>query len=316
MASLATTFLNQIANEIFIDNALVQEWTFKYRFNPDYKDCPHSYSQRIDCDREPQQNIADLITKEIGGDYQNSITQQIGAVVQKIYQTHQVEMEQDGITEDRLRGRRGGGRGENAPWRVTYRWLWNNKYPRWSQDYIWDSWKEQAENSKDWIQFSDREEIGDCFSEEYAARGMVRPAPEPKETLPIDTPLNLAIDIDSPGSYMLLFNRGQNKEKDKITKYLVAPSQAFAPSYELASEATLMPQKDSMMHEHGIMFDTESEEEYLGIVIEDPLNLPWLNPDPENPVLEWQGKHLTELWDKLHRQGNWQVFYRDFKVVA
>ena len=155
MDSLATTFLNQIASEIFTDNALVQEWTFKYRFNPDYKDCPHSHSQRIDCDREPQQNIADLITKEIGGDYQNSITQQIGAVVQKIYQTYQVEMEQDGITEDRLRGRRGGGRGENAPWRVTYRWLWNDKYLRWSQDYIWDSWKERAENSRDWIQFSE-----------------------------------------------------------------------------------------------------------------------------------------------------------------
>lgn len=307
MDSLVTIFLNHIAEEIFVDNALTQEDIFKYRFNPKYEKYPHSYKSKLDIKAKAKKGIADVIELELGIKCQFSIHQEVGEVIQKIYRTYQKEMEQDGITEEQLKGKRGGGGGENAPWKVVYRWLWNDKYPRWSQGYIWDSWKERAENNRDWIQFSDRPD---------GSKAMVIPAPKPKETLPVNTPLNLAIDIDSPGSYILLFNRGRDKKEDKVTKYLVAPSQAFAPSYELSSEATLMPQKDSMMHEHGIKFDAESEEEYMGIVIDDPLDLPWLNPDLENPVLEWQGKHLNELWEQLHREGNWRVFYRDFDVVA
>ena len=314
MNSLVTIFLNHIAEEIFVDNALTQEDIFKYRFNPKYEKYPHSYKQNESDDElnikaKEKKGIADLIQLELGIKCQYSIHQELGEVIQKVYKTYQKEMEQDGITKEQIKGKRGGGGGKNAPWRVVYRWLWNSKYPRWSQDYIWESWKERAEKSRDWIQFSDREE-------EYAAKAMVIPAAKPKETLPVNTPLNLAIDIDSPGSYILLFNRGRDKKENKVTKYLVAPSQAFAPIYELSSEATLMPQKNSMMHEHGIKFDAESEEEYMGIVIDDPLDLPWLNPDPENPVLKWQGKHLNELWEQLDREGNWRVFYRDFEVVA
>ena len=45
----------------------------------------------------------------------------------------------------------------------------------------------------------------------------------------------------------------------------------------------------------------------LGIVIEKPLEFPWLN---ENPILKWQGQHLTEIWNRLHDKNNWQVFLR------
>ena len=72
---------------------------------------------------------------------------------------------------------------QESPWQIIFHWLWNDKYPRRSQDYIWDSWKNRAENSKDWIQFSDR------FTE-YGAKVMVIPAPQPRETLSVNTPLN------------------------------------------------------------------------------------------------------------------------------
>ena len=36
------------------------------------------------------------------------------------------------------------------------------------------------------------------------------PAAKPKNTLPINTPLNLQINIDCPESYLLLFNRGKD----------------------------------------------------------------------------------------------------------
>ena len=302
MDSLVTIFLNHIAEEIFVDNPLVQECVFRYRFNPEYKKSPHNRSDNS----RSQKSIAELVEQEISGEV-GVISEQVAAIIQKIYKIYQEEMQQDGITKEQLKGKRGGGGGRNAPWKIVFRWLWNLKYPRWSQDYIWDSWKNRAENSRDWIQFSDRTD---------GSKALVVPSPQPKETLPFNTPLDLAIDLDRPGSYILLFNRGQNKDTKEVSKYLFAPSQAFAPSYEIKSEVTMMPQQDSMMYQDGIKFNAEGKEEYLGILIDAPLDLPWLDPDPENPVLKWQGEHLNELWEKLHHQSNWQVFYRDFKVVA
>lgn len=63
------------------------------------------------------------------------------------------------------------------------------------------------------------------------------------------------------------------------------------------------------------IFDALGKEEYLGIVVDEPLDLPELTPDPINPALEWQGKHLERVWEKL-RNKNWQVFYRDFEVIS
>jgi hypothetical protein len=303
MKSLEKEFLEYIAEQIFPGNVhpVSQYWTFRERFNP------NNYTlENVEIAKGLHQMQPDK-------DYVSGINQHIKEVIKKINRVFGNELANDGISADKLglgdkKGTPGRKKSQKeSPWQIIYQWLWNIKYPRWSQDYIWDSWKNRAEKSREWIQFSDRLD---------GSKAMVIPAPKPKETLPINTPLNLAIDVDSPGSYILLFNRGRDKKEDKVTKYLVAPSQAFAPSYELSSKVTLMPQKDSIMHEYGINFDAESEEEYLGIVIDDPLDLPWLNPDPENPVLEWKGEHLNELWEKLHRRGNWQVFYRDFKVVA
>ncbi|WP_193197976.1 hypothetical protein [Nostoc sp. MG11] len=57
----------------------------------------------------------------------------------------------------------------------------------------------------------------------------------------------------------------------------------------------LIPQQDAILYEDGIEFDGEGKEEYIGIVIDNPLNLPWLNPYPEEPVLKWQGKDLEQV---------------------
>ncbi|WP_336622324.1 hypothetical protein [Chlorogloeopsis sp. ULAP01] len=162
--------------------------------------------------------------------------------------------------------------------------------------------------SQVWIQFCDR-------PAGYTSKGMKIPQILPKETIPINTPLSLKINLDCPGSYLLLFNRGQDKQGN-ITKYLVTPSQAFAPSYQLLEKSILIPQQDAILYEDGIEFDAEGKEEYIGIVIDNPLNLPWLNPDTDNPALEWQGKHLKEVWEQLHAQDKWRVFYRNFNVIS
>ncbi|KST65218.1 hypothetical protein [Mastigocoleus testarum] len=307
MDYLSEIFLNHIADEIFSGNALVQECTFKHRFNPDNKNYPHKYEDKAGSERKPKKNIADLVAKKIGGDYQSSIAQHIAEVIKKIYKTYQEEMEQDGITQSQLQGTRGRmSSNEDAPWEITYKWLWEDKYPHWLQDYIWDSWKQQAQTNKKWIRFSE-------ITLEYSSKGMVIPQAPSKETLPVDTPLSLEIDVDSPGSYLLLFNRGQDIQGN-TTKYLVAPSQAIAPNYQLVDKANLMPQQGAMLED--IKFNAEGKEEYIGILIDNALDLPWLNPDPENPALEWEGKHLNEVWKLLQSKDNWQVFYRDFEVTS
>ena len=45
------------------------------------------------------------------------------------------------------------------------------------------------------------------------------------------------------------------------------------------------------------------------------MNLPWLNPREEEPLIEWNGERIKELFEELEKQNNWQVFYQSFDVV-
>ena len=309
MNFLQNTFFAELTRQTFPGNALIQECVFKYRFSPDYKKYPHSSSANELKGIEP--NIADLVAKELNGrpgDYSSSIAMQISAGISKLYKTYKEEMRKDEIEESQLKGKQGqSSNSTDSPWQIAYRWIWEVQYPRWQQDYLWNDWKEKAQINLDWMEFSDR-------TLDYAHRGLVIPKPASKASIPINTPLNLEINIDSPDSYLYLFNRGVDAQ-DNTTRYLIAPSQAFAPNCYLADKITLMPQQGAICEEVGIQFDAEGKEEYLGIVVDKPLELRWLNPDPENPALEWQGTHLGEVWEQLQDK-NWQVFYRDFEVVS
>jgi hypothetical protein len=302
MDSLPNIFQKQIAQQIFPGNAPpeIQYWTFMYRFSPD------NYSLRHTA-------IGKKLSETLGGDCESGINQFIKEVIKKLYCTYQDEIAQDDITEEMLglcESKRKQGRRNfdtKSPWQEAYKWLWEVKYPRWQQDYIWESWKEVAKINSEWIQFNLHPE-----HPEYASRGMNIPKPAAKENIPISTPLNLEINIDRPGSYLLLFNRGLDTQ-GKITKYLIAPSQAFAPDYHLSDKITLMPQQGAMCED--IEFDAVGTEEYVGIVVDEAIDLPWLTPDPANPALEWQGTHLGQVWEQLQDK-NWRVFYKDFEVVA
>ncbi|MEM7578679.1 MAG: hypothetical protein AAF316_02320 [Cyanobacteria bacterium P01_A01_bin.80] len=36
----------------------------------------------------------------------------------------------------------------------------------------------------------------------------------------------------------------------------------------------------------------------------------------KSQVLEWEGKHLEQVWEQLRTLDNWRVFYQDFDVVS
>ncbi|MGB3512963.1 MAG: hypothetical protein WBA93_27860 [Microcoleaceae cyanobacterium] len=301
MPLLETEFLEYISKKIFPGNVPpeLQHWTFMQRFNT------NNYSLKTT-------EIAEGLEQMKGKYNVSGINQHIKVVIEKIYREFREELVQDGITPEQLglgnqKGKPGRKKSSTAsPWQIVYQWLWNIKYYRWLQDYIWDNWKQKAQTNLDWIQFCKH-------PEDYSSKGMKVPPALPKESLPINTPLNLKINIDSPRSYLLLFNRGLDSQGN-ITKYLVTPSKAFAPSYQIVEKTTLIPLQDAICKD--IQFDTVSTEEYIGIVIDNPLDLPWLNPDSHNPVVEWQGKHLEQVWEQLHPQDNWRVFYQNFNVIS
>jgi hypothetical protein len=303
MPLLEREYLEYISKQLFPGNVRpdLQYRTFLERFNP------NNYSLK-------SIEIAKGLSQMQEQDYASGINQYIKEVIKKIYRVFKHELDRDGITEQELGlGNKKGTPGRKtsnieSPWQIAYKWLWEKKYYCWLQDYIWNDWQQRAPQNVDWIEFCDR-------PSEYASKGMKIPEPLPKESLPINTSLSLKINLDSSGSYLLLFNRGLDTQGN-ITRYLVTPSQAFAPIYQLAEKTILIPQQDAMLYDDGIEFDTVAKEEYIGIVIDKALNLPWLNPDPQNPVLEWQGKHLEQLWEQLRTLDNWQVFYQDFDVVS
>lgn len=301
MNSLKNFFLEYIAEQIFPGNARpeVQYYTLLYRFHPDRYSLRHT-------------EIAKKIAEKIGGDCESAINECIKQVIKKINHSFRNELERAGITSEQIgispnksiKGRKPGQK--ESPWQVVYQWLWDIKYPSWSEKYMWDSWKKKGQNNPNsqWIQFN--------LQPEYASKAIKIPKPLSKKNLPINTPLNLKIDLDSPGSYLLLFNYGFDNEGHK-TKYLIVPSQAFAPNYQLTNKITLMPQQGAMCED--IQFDAVCKEEYIGILVDEPLDLPWLNPNPEHPALSWCGQHLEELWELLEDK-NPQVFYQNFHIVS
>ncbi len=313
MSLLEKEYLEYISEQIFTGNVRphIQYLTFIQRFDP------NNYELKsIDIAKGLEQ-----MHKELDKNYVSGINQHIKEIIKKINRVFREQLARDGITEQQLGlGNKGdSGRGRytsdmKTPWQIAYQWLWD-KYDSWLQDYIWNDWQQRAQTNLLWMEFCDMQSIKpEAYRpSEYACKGMKIPQPLPKESLPINTPLSLKINLDNSGSYLLLFNRGLDIQSN-ATKNLVIPSQAFAPNYQFTQKSTLIPLQDAMCDD--IVFDTVGKEEYIGIVIDKALNLPWLNPNPEKPVVQWQGKHLEQVWEQLQAQDNWRVFYRDFNVVS
>lgn len=312
MNPLKTTFLEQIAKEAKIDKftAQLQYWAFMCRFNQDFEEYPSTHKS-ID------ETIANLVDEKINGTCQRTIDPTISTVIRKIRNSFAKEIQSSEIPLERLRRNKNDGRPANEegqPWKVLSEWLWGIKYISWVEDYIWNEWKAQATPNSKWIDFSD------------GAKGLKIPAPEATPILPKDTPLSVQINIDKPESYLLLFNRGikilaEETQEEVLTKFLIAPSQGFAPNSKLTKARMLMPQKGSMAADNNMKFEFDAAsteeysvlEEYVAILVDEEVDLEWLKPDPANPALEWDGSHLEQLWNQLQKQ-NTQIFHREFEV--
>ncbi|NES63940.1 MAG: hypothetical protein F6K24_00930, partial [Okeania sp. SIO2D1] len=174
----------------------------------------------------------------------------------------------------------------------------------------WEILQEKAKSPLDWIKF--------VTNDEKNKGGLVLPPPPPKveqttPTIPAKKSFWMEIDFPVNNHQLLLLNRSPDGQK------LLCPSFAYAPNSIIEKPPIVLPQENSWAGQNGgqtnFRFDELGKEEFLAIALEKPLNLPWLTPCEEEPLIEWNGERIKELFEELEKQNNWQVFYQSFDVV-
>jgi len=285
--SLEKKFIAEITDQIFpVRNCSeTQKLCFELRF------CPDNWQKKNVC-------IAREMHQILGAFPEQNINPTIAEVVDKLKKQFGEEMTEDGVNWDkRSRGRPADEK--QSPWQIAYRWLWERKFPDWQMDWLWETLREKAASPPYWL----------CFTPE-SDRGMVGPIGK-KPVIDVNVRYYMHIELDCDQEHLLLLNRGLD------TKYVVCPSQAFAPVNRLIEKKMIMPQQGAMCEEDKIKFDAVGKEEFLAIVLEESLDLPWLTHNQEELCPEWDSQLFNQLWTSLAESGrNWQVFYRSFDVVG
>jgi tetratricopeptide (TPR) repeat protein len=178
---------------------------------------------------------------------------------------------------------------------------------------IWQILQKQAKSASNWLQFLTTEEMA---SVQRGTRALILPPPPPSvqkkmPTIPANQSLWMVIDLPFQNYQLLLLNRSQQGQA------LLCPSSAYAPNAIVEKSPILLPQKDAWAgnSEEKFVFGDVGKEEFLAIVLEKPLSLPWLTPREDEALPEWNADRMKELFEQLEQQGNWQVFYQSFEVV-
>ncbi|MEG4030027.1 MULTISPECIES: hypothetical protein [unclassified Microcoleus] len=250
----------------------------------------------------------------IGTTVQNIVSAMVGRLETEhkkaISGLYEAEMRTDGVDVDSLLN---GKKGEKGTWEVVYDWLWHHKYLRWLDKNGWQILQEKAKSPPNWLQFLTKQEMA---SVQRGTRALILPPPPPAvqkttPTIPVEQSLWMVIDLEFDNSQLLLLNRSQDGQA------LLCPSSAYAPHPIVDKSPILLPQNDAWAgnREEKFVFGEAGKEEFLAIVLEKPLSLPWLTPREDESLPEWNAERIKELFEQLEKQGNWQVFYQNFDVV-
>jgi hypothetical protein len=274
-------FLEDIATNIFPETASdVQKLCFWLRFHPDNRELENT-------------KIAGLIKTELNGGFsESSINPILGDVIKKIKDKCGAQMQADGIDIAKLTP--GRGKPKEAPWKIVCDWF--------RMKWIWQTLVEKADKHCEWIDFLNPE----------LRNGIVIPQPRQQRQLQVKAPYLMRIELQHSSRNLLLLNQGWT------TKYVLTPSIAFAPKWQLDGKPMWIPQDGSILQEYnkGIEFDTPGKEEFVGIVLDEDLDFDWLDLREDNHAPTWDETRLSELWSYLECKENWQVFYQCFEVVG
>lgn len=306
MTHLQNIFLENMAIKANIKPYSMQHDVLMWRFSPEFRGFR---SKAKNCEN----SMSHLIKTRYSEKSVTSIDATISKVKNKLCNAFAQELEESGISLDSLKRKKGKGRpsdDESSPWKIMFNWLWREKYPLWMENYVWNSFVQLAQQNHlavlnpEWITFNpiniDGSKGGLDLEDEF----------EESNQIPIDTDLALQINIDQPDKYLLLIYSGA-KNDGTIQKVLISPSRHFAPDCQLEEGGMLLPQHGAKKKK-GFNFKIASTDEYIGILVNKPLDLPWLTPVPTISKLETQ--HLEKLWEQLENQDK-KIFHREIEVI-
>jgi hypothetical protein len=291
--SIQQQFIRKIADELFQQSVngkdTEEQCFFKLRFDPD--------NYQLKTKNKNNNDIVSLMNQKLGYFSRNIQRLQKKQVIPALVNQYEQQMKADELDIESILNAK---RGENDVRKRVYSWLWDKQFPR----YLWEKLRKESDKNQDWIRFVDESLVS-------SERGLVvrTPKNEPK-TIPINQSLDLVINVDADccNHHLLLFNRG-------LTDFhLICPTEVFAPKSKIEEIPWLMPTEGSIANkdEWKFEFDTTGTEEFLAIVIEQPLELEWLKLSKQ---LQFEPKHLVELWEQLEKNKNWRSFYQSFEVV-
>jgi len=167
----------------------------------------------------------------------------------------------------------------------------------------------KAKSRPNWLQFLTEAEKAALLE---VKKGLILPPPPEtiRSRIPANQSLWMIINLDFSSHQLLLFH------SSKQGQYLLCPSSAYAPNSIMEESPIVLPQKDAWAgeSEEKFVFGEAGKEEFLAIVLEKPLSLPWLTPSEDEGLIEWNADRIKELFEQLEQQGNWQVFYQSFEV--
>jgi len=284
-------FLHDINQQLFprdiTDKHLRERILFPLRFQRRESQLSHVKIAKQMSQTEPLQGV----------NCQTSINTTVQNVIRRLVEVFGEEMAKDGVNTAPLIQRQ---RGKKGAWEVVYQWLWEDKFPRWQLDWIWQGLVKQADSPADWIRFTP---VDTYHKKLVVPLGKTREQP----VIGLNIPSMMHIDLECDAGHLLLLNRGSESQ------YVMCPSAAFAPRNLLTGETIFMPQLGAMCE--NMTFDSLGKEEFLGIVVNRWLEFPWLEPNEEEPAPIWDTERLHQLWVNLEAEKNWRGFYQAFEVV-
>ncbi len=282
---LQDKFLEQIKQQLYPRRReTYQELCFPLRWHP----------QNV---TQSQGFIEEQMRKQLNVNIQG-ISQIISRVAYQIWEIFQEEMTADGFQLENT-NQQGQPRNENqSPYRVTYKWLWEKKFPR----MAWELAKEVAEPVKDELEMIPYE-----IPIPQDNRIITRHIPR-EETLQKEKDYRLKMNLPHTG-YLLLINESANGDK-----FLISPSKAFSqiPSCRLSQPLFFPPDNDT--HRAPLAFGTEKEL-FLAIVTDKEIKLSWINEDYRNEDVDLYEQHLFKIFQEVGKLSDCQIFQRSFGVV-
>lgn len=277
-------FLKATRKQYLSNAGLTDQELFLLRFNPKF----HNINGT-----EPQTNdqIYDKVEKALNKTRPNGHSLQ--RIITALIDNFEKEMKDEGVDIVYLKYSE---KGKHGKWKAVYNWLWQKHYPRWLLEKQWQQLVDQAHKTDDWLEVQ-KISVDRNFE--------VIEAPQP--TIPLKTKICLLVKWQGNRRYLLLLNQGTSGDK-----LCICPSKSLAPSYESVQKEMRIPHEDV---ENLLHFTAQGKEHFLGIVMEQPLDLAWFYPHNEEQVPNLDANRLNELVVKLEEQGNCEIFYKSFEVV-